>query len=324
MATIYNLDVITSFNDTDQLYISQGEFEDKRIAVSAFVDSVEESLSVVTLDGDQEIDGEKTFTEAIVADVTGNLTGDVTGDLTGNADTVTNGVYTTGDQTIGGVKTFSAIPAFNGGESGVSAPMTVDSTDVVTNLNADKLDGADLSTDEALTDDSDALIPSQQAVKAYVDGKTAASAIIDIVYPVGCFYTQYPDANSSTLATAFPDAYAPTALFGGTWVKQWDTEGIDFHTERTSDTGLQTRTDGKQADQMQGFLTSMNFNSSASNGVSKGLRIAGIYNINDLPFAGLVIPTGNAPIADPANGTPRTGTVTCDSNRLFRIWKRTE
>lgn len=36
-----------------------------------------------------------------------SYTGNVTGNLTGNADTVTNGVYTTGDQTIGGNKTFN-------------------------------------------------------------------------------------------------------------------------------------------------------------------------------------------------------------------------
>jgi hypothetical protein len=39
---------------------------------------------------------------------TGNLTGNVSGNVTGNAGTVTNGVYTTGDQTIGGVKTFNS------------------------------------------------------------------------------------------------------------------------------------------------------------------------------------------------------------------------
>jgi hypothetical protein len=39
---------------------------------------------------------------------TGPLTGNVTGTVTGNAGTVTNGVYTTGDQTIGGVKTFNS------------------------------------------------------------------------------------------------------------------------------------------------------------------------------------------------------------------------
>jgi hypothetical protein len=36
--------------------------------------------------------------------------GNVTGDVSGNAGTVTNGVYTTGNQTIGGVKTFSSTP----------------------------------------------------------------------------------------------------------------------------------------------------------------------------------------------------------------------
>ena len=41
------------------------------------------------------------------------------GPLTGNADTVTNGVYTTGDQTIGGVKTFnSTINASVNGNAG--------------------------------------------------------------------------------------------------------------------------------------------------------------------------------------------------------------
>lgn len=39
--------------------------------------------------------------------ITANLTGNVTGNLTGNADTVTNGVYSVGNQTIGGSKTFS-------------------------------------------------------------------------------------------------------------------------------------------------------------------------------------------------------------------------
>jgi len=38
---------------------------------------------------------------------TGNVTGDVTGNVSGNAGTVTDGVYTSGDQTIGGTKTFS-------------------------------------------------------------------------------------------------------------------------------------------------------------------------------------------------------------------------
>ena len=38
---------------------------------------------------------------------TGSVVGNVNGSITGNAGTVTNGVYTIGDQTIGGTKTFS-------------------------------------------------------------------------------------------------------------------------------------------------------------------------------------------------------------------------
>ncbi len=40
-----------------------------------------------------------------------------------------------------GVHTFDAVPAFNGGASGVTAPFSVDSTFVVSSLNADLLDG---------------------------------------------------------------------------------------------------------------------------------------------------------------------------------------
>jgi hypothetical protein len=48
-----------------------------------------------------------TFTSA---GFVGNVTGNLTGNVTGNASTVTNGVYTVGDQTIAGVKTFSSSP----------------------------------------------------------------------------------------------------------------------------------------------------------------------------------------------------------------------
>lgn len=44
----------------------------------------------------------------IVGTVVGNVTGNVTGDVSGNAGTVTNGVYTAGNQTIAGTKTFSS------------------------------------------------------------------------------------------------------------------------------------------------------------------------------------------------------------------------
>lgn len=52
--------------------------------------------------------------------------------------------------------TFTAIPSFNGGTSGSSAPFTVDSTFRVTNLNADLLDGLDSTAFAAASHTHDA------------------------------------------------------------------------------------------------------------------------------------------------------------------------
>lgn len=57
---------------------------------------------VVVPDTSKDIDGFRNIT------ATGTITAnEFSGNLTGNADTVTNGVYTTGDQTIAGTKTFT-------------------------------------------------------------------------------------------------------------------------------------------------------------------------------------------------------------------------
>lgn len=67
--------------------------------------------------GTNEFTGTQTFSgvTSFSDDVTFNdgATGNLTGNVTGNAGTVTNGVYTTGNQTIGGVKTFSSTIAGN-------------------------------------------------------------------------------------------------------------------------------------------------------------------------------------------------------------------
>ena len=64
----------------------------------------------------------------------------VTADASGRITTTTAIAYTDLAR-LGTISTFTTIPAFNGGTSGVDAPFTVDSTYVVTNLNADLLDG---------------------------------------------------------------------------------------------------------------------------------------------------------------------------------------
>jgi hypothetical protein len=49
-------------------------------------------------------------------------------------------------------------------------------------------------------------------------------------HPVGCFYTQYPAANSNVYATAFPEAERPSTLFGGVWTMVFESERIFFRT----------------------------------------------------------------------------------------------
>ena len=59
--------------------------------------------------------------------------------------------------------------------------VAVTDTVVVANLNADQVDGADKDTDVALAANSDAKVPSQKAVKAYIDAADALKADDDAV-----------------------------------------------------------------------------------------------------------------------------------------------
>jgi len=57
-----------------------------------------------------------------------------------NAD-ILDGIDSASFARVDSASTFTTVPAFNGGESGVTSPFTVNSTTLVTNLNADLLDG---------------------------------------------------------------------------------------------------------------------------------------------------------------------------------------
>ena len=168
---------------------------------------------------------------------------------------------------------------------------------------------SDLTSKTTFSTDDLFEIETSAGVSRKLLGSAINSAIIDIIYPVGCFYTQYPDAASSTEATAFPTAYSPATLFGGTWVSQFDTENVFF---RTKGTDYQTRTNGLSADEMQGHRHTI----TATNIVSGSGIPAGTGFSGSAPSIG-------DPITDGTNGTPRTGAVTEPRNRLFKIWKRT-
>jgi hypothetical protein len=152
------------------------------------------------------------------------------------------------------------------------------------------------------------------ATKGYADGLLANP------YPVGSYYTQYPNAASDDDATEFPTSQRPATLFGGTWAEQWPTESIYFRTRGTlSDTG---RASGKQEDQIQGHRHSP---------LSPTTRFV-VYSgsgpyIYSYESGSYQAASSNAAIGDPitdgTNGTPRTGAETRVVNRRIKVWKRT-
>ena len=110
-------------------------------------------------------------------------------------------VKTTTNQSIAGIKTFSARPAFNGGETGVSAPFTVDSTYLVTNLNADTVDGihgtalAEIGATETIS-----AVWTFGAIPAFNGGTTGVSApfTVDSTYVVSGLNADQVDGLDST------------------------------------------------------------------------------------------------------------------------------
>jgi hypothetical protein len=75
-------------------------------------------------------------------------------------------------------------------------------TALVTNLNADKVDSADLDTDGALAANSDVKIPSQKAVKTYADARKAECVALTGAQTVGGLKTF---SNGITAGAAITD-----------------------------------------------------------------------------------------------------------------------
>ena len=139
------------------------------------------------------------------------------------------------------------------------------------------------------------------------------SSIKLLMHPVGSYYVQYPAESSNDADTAFPSAYSPASLFGGTWDLIYSTEGIVFQTEGYDGAG---RTNGLMEDQFQGHIHQQQ----STQDFGSLYRILNSPNRADggRPDGTYTLP----PIADGTNGTPRTGTRTSHRNRLKRVYIR--
>ena len=127
--------------------------------------------------------------ENLVGTATITVIGNVTGNLTGNADTVTNGVYTIGDQTIAGVKTFtSAILGDVTGDVTGNVTGNIDNTA----LNVGATDATTITIGNA---GSTTTINGIVSLPALVAGSITADNSISITTAVG-------DGNTISIAPA--------------------------------------------------------------------------------------------------------------------------
>lgn len=106
----YPLDVAGDVNTTGTYRIGGSILFNSATSLNSTV--VSSSLTTVGTLTSLTVSGAASFQTSVSA-LNLTVTNTITGSISGNAATVTNGVYTTGDQTIGGTKTFSSTISAN-------------------------------------------------------------------------------------------------------------------------------------------------------------------------------------------------------------------
>lgn len=212
--------------------------------------------------------------------INGNLTmsgGSITGSISGNAGTVTNGVYTTGDQTIGGNKTFSnTITGSISGNAGTvtngfytSSAFNLGTTSIAVNrasgaqtLTGINIDGNAATVTNGVYTSSTYYIGTTNLAFNRASGSLALTGITSI------------DGNAATVTNGF---YTTSSFNLGT---------TSIAVNRTS--AAQTLTgisiDGNAGTVTNGFYTTSTFNlgttSIAINRASGSLALTGITSID--------------------------------------------
>jgi hypothetical protein len=168
---------------------------------------------------------------------------------------------------------------------------------------------------------------SSNASNININGIDIIKKIYNLIYPVGSFYIQYPDANVSVdnMNALFPSKYAPNSLYGGQWELQWNTESVFFRTEggnsnenRQSD-GIQPDAIKKLTDLWPAFQMNQN-----RDNILQG--IGGVFtngNRNNITTeGGSGTDTGISYKFDSSIQSNPSDNETRVINKLFRIWKK--
>jgi hypothetical protein len=154
----------------------------------------------------------------------------------------------------------------------------------------------------------------------------------DTVIPiVGSIYVQYSDASTG----AFSSSDEPATFFGGgVWARKYSGgDGEFFKEEGSGDTGGQTRVNGLQPDQGQGWQLGAEADTTGARDywVRASTRdfylsaISGAVNnaTQDIATTLQGVASRMKAMNDGTNGDPRQGTITEPKNRLIKTWERT-
>jgi hypothetical protein len=153
--------------------------------------------------------------------------------------------------------------------------------------------------------------------------KNMKQYLLDVLFPIGSYYVQYPDKNSSLDYEAFPIDKSPGRLFGGDWLEQWSEESIFFRTRGPE--SRENRVNGFQGDAIKMFAGKSAFNQ--TNLANPGLGNTGIFGGG---ISTMVIGTdadmgddvGHVNYFDSSVQSNMSKLETRVRNRQIKVWKR--
>ncbi len=157
-----------------------------------------------------------------------------------------------------------------------------------------------------------------------INNKQLDLYILNVLYPIGSFYVQYPDKNSSSTTIAFPENKKPKNLFPGTtWVEQWKTEGLFFRTEGAlSDINRINGTQDYAMKRLNGKMSWMQPNDNAP-----GAGNDGVFTV-ETGYISRDDGGSDDPIFrnffDSSIQVPFSDNEIRVKNRLIKVWKRTD
>lgn len=154
-----------------------------------------------------------------------------------------------------------------------------------------------------------------------IDQKELNKYLLDIAYPVGSFYVQFPDISHNQVSRAFPEDTSPQKLFGGVWEVMWDKDAVFFRTEGSLANNSRS-TKGIQPDAIRNLngntaWTQTNYWNSGGN--SSGVFTAKLQKIGTDKGGGT--DTGSRNLFE-LSAVIQIGNELRVRNRIFRIWKR--